>query len=56
LIPEANEYLKLIQDAVSAYKSCSQENCSCYLSVIENDLLPFKSGITEDMINSVKDK
>jgi protein glucosyltransferase len=56
LIPEANKYLKLIQDAVSTYKPCSQENCSCHASVIEKDLSPFKSGITKDMINSVKDK
>jgi hypothetical protein len=56
LIPETNKYLKLIQDAVSAYKPCPQENCSCHSSVIEKDLSPFMSGITKDMINSVKDK
>ncbi|XP_033610880.1 O-glucosyltransferase rumi homolog isoform X2 [Cryptotermes secundus] len=53
---ETNKYLKLIQDAVSEFKPCSQENCSCHSSVIAKDLLPFKYGITKDMINSVKDK
>jgi len=49
-------YLKLIQDSVSAYKPCPQESCNCYSSVIDKDLSPFKSGITKDMINSIKNK
>lgn len=53
---EENMYLKLIQESVSAYKPCPQESCYCYSSVIDKDLSPFKSGITKDMINSIKNK
>ncbi|KAJ9581867.1 hypothetical protein L9F63_003798 [Diploptera punctata] len=51
-----NELLKQIQEAVNNYEPCVQNNCSCYSSVIEIDLKPFRSGITKNMIDSISDK
>uniref|UniRef100_A0AAY4E702 Glycosyl transferase CAP10 domain-containing protein n=1 Tax=Denticeps clupeoides TaxID=299321 RepID=A0AAY4E702_9TELE len=39
-----------ISAAVGVHKPCSQLNCSCYLSVLKDDLMPFGGGISEDLM------
>lgn len=51
-----NERLRLISESVANYTPCQFQNCSCYSSVIENDLKPFQNGITLDMINAASQK
>ncbi|XP_067684797.1 protein O-glucosyltransferase 1-like [Haliotis asinina] len=40
------KYLDKIDEAVRNYEECQQDDCSCHSSVIEEDLLPWKDGIT----------
>ncbi|KAJ8875104.1 hypothetical protein PR048_022995 [Dryococelus australis] len=49
-------YLDKIHLAISKFKPYSRENCSCYKSVIENDLRVFSKGITAQMVASVHNK
>ncbi|XP_028995321.1 protein O-glucosyltransferase 1 [Betta splendens] len=39
-----------ISDSVKAYSPCSPVNCSCHLSVLHQDLGPFRRGISEDVM------
>lgn len=48
------KYLKKIEKAVKEYKDCTQDECSCHRSVIEEDLAPWKNGITEEVFNTAK--
>ncbi|XP_026467331.1 O-glucosyltransferase rumi homolog [Ctenocephalides felis] len=48
--------MKLIEDASRNHVDCKHSNCSCYNRVINENLLPFKSGITQNMINKIKDR
>ncbi|XP_008323544.2 protein O-glucosyltransferase 1 [Cynoglossus semilaevis] len=41
-----------ISKAVSGYAPCSPDNCSCHLSVLQQDLRPFKGGISEAIMAS----
>ncbi|XP_056157068.1 protein O-glucosyltransferase 1 [Lampris incognitus] len=36
--------------AVEEYVPCSPANCSCHLSVLQDDLQPFKGGVSEDLM------
>ena len=51
---EANIYAKHIKDALEVYEPCKQENCSCHIDVLKNDLMPFVAGITKEMIDSIR--
>ncbi|KAF7689572.1 hypothetical protein HF521_012925 [Silurus meridionalis] len=44
------KYLTQISEATRNYQPCSQENCSCHISVLKEDLKPFSSGITKDLM------
>lgn len=48
------KYLKKIEKAVKEYKDCTQDECSCHRSVLEEDLAPWKNGITEEVFNTAK--
>uniref|UniRef100_A0A3Q0SM13 Protein O-glucosyltransferase 1 n=1 Tax=Amphilophus citrinellus TaxID=61819 RepID=A0A3Q0SM13_AMPCI len=39
-----------ISDAVKEHIPCRPANCSCHLSVLQQDLQPFKGGISEDVM------
>lgn len=59
--PESNSkwknYLNNIKRALSSYTPCTSHNCSCYESVINEDLKPFeRDGITKNDIDSIKEK
>nr|XP_006124303.1 protein O-glucosyltransferase 1 isoform X2 [Pelodiscus sinensis] len=40
-----------IDRAVEAYRPCIRENCSCYQSVREQDLAPFRGGISKELLS-----
>ncbi|XP_071612450.1 protein O-glucosyltransferase 1 isoform X2 [Heliangelus exortis] len=42
-----------IKKAVEDYKPCVKENCSCHQSVWKQDLAPFQSGISKEIISDV---
>ncbi|XP_039765507.1 O-glucosyltransferase rumi homolog [Pararge aegeria] len=46
----------LINTALDEYKPCVAKNCSCHKDVLNNDLLPFKSGITKEMVTQALSK
>uniref|UniRef100_H3AJ37 Protein O-glucosyltransferase 1 n=1 Tax=Latimeria chalumnae TaxID=7897 RepID=H3AJ37_LATCH len=39
-----------ITKALQNYRPCEKQNCSCHQSVLENDLLPFRGGISNDVL------
>uniref|UniRef100_A0A8C8DP95 Protein O-glucosyltransferase 1 n=1 Tax=Oryzias sinensis TaxID=183150 RepID=A0A8C8DP95_9TELE len=41
-----------VSAAVGSYVSCSSVNCSCHLSVLHQDLQPFRGGISESLMAS----
>lgn len=41
-----------IKLAETHYNACNSDNCSCHAIVIENDLAPFRSGITKVMVEN----
>ncbi|XP_049807413.1 O-glucosyltransferase rumi homolog [Schistocerca nitens] len=51
-----SHYKTLISDAIENYVPCKQENCSCYLTVIDGDLKSFAGGISKQMVDSVADR
>ncbi|XP_075982107.1 O-glucosyltransferase rumi homolog [Anticarsia gemmatalis] len=57
---EANEWSvklkEVINFAVEHYEPCKTTNCGCHKSVIEQDLLPFKDGITKELFETAKAK
>ncbi|XP_067004527.2 O-glucosyltransferase rumi homolog [Anabrus simplex] len=52
----SQKYRSLLDGALAAFSPCSMQNCSCYSSVIEQDLKVFKKGITKEMLESVRDR
>ncbi|XP_020925987.1 protein O-glucosyltransferase 1 isoform X4 [Sus scrofa] len=42
-----------INRALENYEPCSSQNCSCYHGVIEEDLTPFRGGISRKMMAEV---
>ncbi|XP_050504115.1 O-glucosyltransferase rumi homolog [Diabrotica virgifera virgifera] len=51
-----HKYLELFNDAKRNYIPCEESKCSCYASVIGEDLKPFSNGITQQMMEQVKSK
>ncbi|KAM8903346.1 protein O-glucosyltransferase 1 [Spinachia spinachia] len=45
-----NELRDKIANAVNRYTPCNPVNCSCHLSVLRDDLRPFKGRISEDVM------
>ncbi|XP_048406290.1 protein O-glucosyltransferase 1 isoform X3 [Stegostoma tigrinum] len=45
-----HRYKDKISAAVGSYQPCIQHNCSCHQRVLEDDLSPFKQGISSDMM------
>ncbi|XP_061711721.1 O-glucosyltransferase rumi homolog [Cydia pomonella] len=48
--------LNEIQAAIAVYVPCEWQNCSCYKSVVDQDLGPFKDGITKEMFSLAQSK
>ncbi|KAJ3584800.1 hypothetical protein NHX12_015295 [Muraenolepis orangiensis] len=42
-----------ISRAVEDYVPCSPVNCSCHLSVLQDDLRPFRGGVSEELMASM---
>lgn len=53
---ESNHFIQLITNATRGYVECKHSNCSCYNKVINDDLKPFKGGITQQMIDKIRDR
>ncbi|KAJ8734837.1 hypothetical protein PYW08_014087 [Mythimna loreyi] len=47
---------KYIDLAVDQYVPCKSEHCSCHSSVIDQDLAPFKDGITKELFDRARVK
>lgn len=45
-----------ISTAVKEYTPCDPDNCGCHLSVLHQDLQPFKRGISEDVMAATVQK
>ncbi|KAM3585359.1 uncharacterized protein V6R79_015385 [Siganus canaliculatus] len=56
LVPTSGKQWKKIKDnishAVNNYTPCNHDNCGCHLSVLEDDLRPFKGKISQDLMAS----
>ncbi|KAG8522011.1 Protein O-glucosyltransferase 1, partial [Galemys pyrenaicus] len=46
-------YIDQINRSLENYEPCSSQNCSCYHGVIEEDLTPFRGGISRKMMAEV---
>ncbi|XP_059019965.1 protein O-glucosyltransferase 1 isoform X2 [Mustela lutreola] len=46
-------YIDQINRSLEKYEPCSSQNCSCYHGVIEEDLTPFRGGISRKMMAEV---
>nr|XP_030713104.1 protein O-glucosyltransferase 1 isoform X1 [Globicephala melas] len=46
-------FIDQINRALEIYEPCSSQNCSCYHGVIEEDLTPFRGGISRKMMAEV---
>nr|XP_028582719.1 protein O-glucosyltransferase 1 isoform X2 [Podarcis muralis] len=46
-----SKFLVQIDRAVENYKPCMQANCSCHQRVREQDLAPFREGISEELLS-----
>ncbi|XP_066890638.1 protein O-glucosyltransferase 1 isoform X1 [Kogia breviceps] len=46
-------FIDQINRALEVYEPCSSQNCSCYHGVIEEDLTPFRGGISRKMMAEV---
>ncbi|KAG7315805.1 hypothetical protein KOW79_020671 [Hemibagrus wyckioides] len=44
------KYLTQISEDTKHYQPCSQDKCSCHISVLKKDLKPFSSGITKELM------
>lgn len=49
-----NKYITLIQEALDSYVPCRQSNCSCHADVLKSDLRPFRTGITQQMVERAR--
>ncbi|XP_034720401.1 protein O-glucosyltransferase 1 [Etheostoma cragini] len=54
LVPASDQQWKKIRDKISdvakGHTPCNPVNCSCHLSVLRDDLRPFKGRISEDLM------
>ncbi|KAM6945547.1 protein O-glucosyltransferase 1 [Aplochiton taeniatus] len=41
-----------ISKTVEGHVPCSPHNCSCHLSVLQDDLRPFKGGVSQDLMSA----
>ncbi|KAK1343922.1 hypothetical protein QTO34_014478 [Cnephaeus nilssonii] len=48
-----NVFIDQINRSLENYEPCSSQNCSCYHGVIEEDLTPFRGGISRKMMEEV---
>nr|KAF6383280.1 protein O-glucosyltransferase 1 [Pipistrellus kuhlii] len=46
-------FIDQINRALKNYQPCSSQNCSCYHGVIEEDLTPFRGGISREKMAEV---
>ncbi|XP_037590976.1 protein O-glucosyltransferase 1 isoform X3 [Cebus imitator] len=46
-------FIDQINRSLEDYEPCSSQNCSCYRGVIEEDLTPFRGGISRKMMAEV---
>ncbi|XP_001500762.2 protein O-glucosyltransferase 1 [Equus caballus] len=46
-------FIDQINRSLENYEPCSSQNCSCYHGVIEEDLTPFRAGISRKMMAEV---
>ncbi|CAK1548479.1 unnamed protein product [Leptosia nina] len=57
---ESNEWTSKIKRSIELaeiqYVPCKSVNCSCHSKVIDDDLAPFKTGITKEMVASAFSK
>lgn len=57
---DANEkwakYITQIDDAVSRYKPCPSEKCSCHYHLIKKDLSAFEDGISKEAVQSARER
>nr|CAG4650212.1 EOG090X07KN [Sida crystallina] len=42
--------------ALGDYQPCAHKNCSCFTSLVADDLAPFNDSITKDMINKARER
>ncbi|KAF7664152.1 hypothetical protein LDENG_00187210 [Lucifuga dentata] len=47
---QCQKYHDRISKAVKKHIPCNPADCGCHLSVLQNDLQPFKGGISEDLM------
>nr|XP_057941922.1 protein O-glucosyltransferase 1 isoform X1 [Doryrhamphus excisus] len=45
-----------ISEAVKVYRQCNSANCSCHLRVLEEDLAPFRGGISQDVMTQTVER
>ncbi|KAH9634108.1 hypothetical protein HF086_001310 [Spodoptera exigua] len=59
-LTESNDWSMQIKEqintAMNKYVLCKVENCSCHKSVIDEDLAPFKGGITKELFERARMK
>ncbi|XP_023441060.2 protein O-glucosyltransferase 1 isoform X2 [Dasypus novemcinctus] len=46
-------FIDQINRSLDDYEPCSSQNCNCYQGVIEQDLTPFRGGISKEMMAEV---
>lgn len=51
-----SQYFAKIEEAKRTYKPCDKTSCLCYVDVINENLKPFRNGISKEMIENVKAK
>ncbi|KAL7012626.1 hypothetical protein ACKWTF_014965 [Chironomus riparius] len=49
-----NKITSQISTALSSYKPCKSQNCSCHIDVLKRDFKTFEKGITRRMLDDVK--
>ena len=49
-----SDFKKKISIAMAEYVPCKYQNCSCFTDLVKEDLKPFKTGITRDMLEKAK--
>ncbi|MPC32121.1 O-glucosyltransferase rumi [Portunus trituberculatus] len=48
-------FIAKIDEAVSAYKPCAADKCSCHYHLIKDDLFVFKDGISKETLQSARE-
>ncbi|KAM9766345.1 protein O-glucosyltransferase 1 [Menidia menidia] len=50
------KFREKISEAIKGYIPCNPVNCSCHLSVLQDDLQPFKGGVSETVMAAAVQK